>query len=145
MIDFLDSSETVVHLVHPKPVPWPAVFGPFAEFLDIPLMSYGEWLKRLEDSRKVLSESEVELMKKIPALKLLDFFRVNGQAQELGDNTEREHTQAEASEVSGAEGINMPLLAIDNACKASQTLANPNLSKLGVDDAKKWLIYWRML
>ncbi|KAG1821535.1 uncharacterized protein BJ212DRAFT_903805 [Suillus subaureus] len=70
----------VVNLVHPRPTAWKTLIQPIAEAMvehkitssPLPFVPFSEWLERLESSAKDVSE---ETMKRIPAIKLLDFMR----------------------------------------------------------------------
>lgn len=144
----------MVHLIHPKPVPWTVVFESFSNFLHVPLVAYDEWFTQLEDCRRSSVEPEAILMTRIPALKLLDFFREVGSAQRkseyvgngnVGINGQPTTSKTLIGKLPGAEGLNMPILAVDNAVAVSPTLADPNLAGLGIDDVRKWLTYWRMI
>ncbi|KAG2361461.1 putative aminoadipate reductase, partial [Suillus spraguei] len=75
----------VMNLVHPRPVVWRALIEPIADALverkvtshPLPLVPFSEWLEKLELSAKDLNE---ETMKRIPAIKLLNFMRALTQA-----------------------------------------------------------------
>ena len=140
IVDFLDCDEQIVHLQHPHPVPWSDIFIPISSALGFSLVPYAEWLGQLENCGKgVIETDEVELMKSVPALKLLDFYRGGLLAQ-----TEVTLNGAKQSSKFG-EGFGMPALSMQNALKASPTLADPKLGILGAEDARRWLTYWHMI
>lgn len=146
VVDFLNSYERIVHLLHPHPVLWSDIFIPISSALGLPLVSYAEWLKQLESCRKNGSEpDEVELMKKVPALKLLEFFRGLSVQNEVAMNGHASDRVLNQKKASGTEGFGIPALSMQNALNASPTLADPNLGKLDVRDAMRWLSYWHML
>ena len=135
MVDLLDSKEDLVHLIHPRPVPWMQIFQPMSDMLKVPLVPYAEWFKRLEESRVDSTDSEIELMKKIPALKILETFRNGALARALRDT----------GASTGEERRRIPILSVSRALKASSTLANPELQPLGAEDVEKWLSYWKLM
>ena len=145
MVDFLDSDEELVHLVHPHPVPWTEIFQHMSDLLKVPLVPFPEWFSRLEDVRKTSAESEVELVKRVPALKLSDMFRGAAKAQTKGDVKDAQDSATEGKRAGGEEGLYMPALSVDRALKVSQTLASPNLGTLNADEVRKWLEYWQLL
>lgn len=60
----------VLHLVHPRPIPWRDVFAPYAAALGVPLVPFGEWLERL--AKHAADPASV------PAVRLLEFWRTLG-------------------------------------------------------------------
>ena len=75
IIAMRNSPEPILHLVNPNPVPFQLFLKPLAHALNVPLVPYDEWLSRLQDSLKDTSLSEVEHLKRNPALRLLDYYR----------------------------------------------------------------------
>ena len=117
------ASEPIVHLVHPRPVPWRTVIAPIAAELEVPLVPYETWLSALEGStRGVADAAEVELMKANPALRIVDFFR--------GLRLSADH-----------EPLGMVYLSSEKAVRASRTLAG--MPALDAGRARKWLAAWR--
>ncbi|TFK38857.1 hypothetical protein BDQ12DRAFT_629926 [Crucibulum laeve] len=120
-----------VHLIHPKPVAWSCLATAIASELSVPLVSMSEWLKKLEDatSKNGITQSdkiEVELLRDIPALRLLPFFR----------------HMANSSETNG-DALGFSKLASTNAVKLSPFLQNSESWVLNEKDVKSWLGYWR--
>jgi hypothetical protein len=116
IVEMRDSEVEFLHLQNPSPVAWNAVVGPISELLQVPLVSYGEWLSRVEalDSDNLHNN---------PCLQLLDFFK-------NGDN------------MSTRRGpLTFPTLSMEEAMKVS-----PQLKQMRsfVDDLKKWLTYWKL-
>ena len=70
-----NSDVNYLHLAHPRPVPWASVMGHVADELGLKPVPFDQWLEMLVKSGEGHSaDSEVELVKRNPALKLLDFF-----------------------------------------------------------------------
>ncbi|CCM06250.1 uncharacterized protein FIBRA_08499 [Fibroporia radiculosa] len=87
LVQMRDSPHPVLHLAHPHPVTWNSLIAPIADTLGVPLVSYGEWLAALGNSFTPGTSSEVEMLRKNPALRLLTFFRgckVDGGKEPLG-------------------------------------------------------------
>jgi thioester reductase-like protein len=127
IVEMRFSSAQFVHLVHPRPVPWSTVFGAFCSLLAIPLVPYSKWLSRLEGSSQAITtasaKAPTEALKNNPALRLIEFFR------------------SDVMGLASAKGI--PLLSLDEAQKASETLRGDKLAQLGIEDVKRWIDYWR--
>ncbi|KAI0926217.1 hypothetical protein AcV5_008731 [Taiwanofungus camphoratus] len=140
VIDFrkATNSTNTVHLVHPRPVSWHALAAVVAAELSVPLVSYDEWLGKLEQTASSISdsvhekglraESERDTVRSLRALQLLDLFK--GMAKS-------------ASDTSARLALGMAELAVTRAVAASPTLADPDARQLGAGDVKRWLGYWR--
>ncbi|KAI0746390.1 acetyl-CoA synthetase-like protein [Daedaleopsis nitida] len=122
LVEMLETTSPVVHLVHPHPVKWHTLMNPIAEELKVPLVSYDEWLMSLEKCAVEGTPGEVDAMRSNPALRLLDFFRVQGSARTPGPT----------------ETLS---LSTENAEKASETLRS--LPVLGAEDSQRWMKAWR--
>ena len=122
------SSTTIAHLVHPRPTSWTLLAKAFATELSVPLVPFSEWLQKLEQSgkNKTNNHVEVEDMRRIPALRLLQFFR--SMSSKVGDS---------------GTALGFPRLSCENAVQLSSTLSKPAIHQLGEKDVKKWLEYWR--
>lgn len=116
---------SVLHLVHPRPVSWTSLISPIAKALDARQVSYEEWLKSLEQVVSDRSISDVEHMRRNPALRLLDFFR------HVEMDAEREPPGAARLDTSVA-------VQVSNALKST-------MKSLGEADALKWVDNWRMI
>ncbi|KAI0062574.1 acetyl-CoA synthetase-like protein [Artomyces pyxidatus] len=123
MLELSDSDERTLHLVHSRPVSFTSLVEPIARDLGVPLVPYDEWLRALESSLKDKAVSEVELMQRNPALRLLDFFRT----ARVGRNW---------------EPVGVARLATDKAVRASATLAK-KVPSLGEDHVRRWMAAWR--
>ncbi|KAG2361463.1 putative aminoadipate reductase [Suillus spraguei] len=125
----------VMNLVHPRPVVWRALMEPIADALvkhkatnhALPLVPFSEWLERLELSAKDFNE---ETMKRIPAIKLLDFMRGMTQSDLA--------IRASGDMTSEAGGMNLFATAV--AQRASRTMRE--LKSLSSEDAALWVDYW---
>ena len=69
------ADQPVLHLVHPRGTPWNSFVGSIAKRLQVPLVPYREWLSAMESSLRSEQASEVDTIRKNPALHLLDMFR----------------------------------------------------------------------
>lgn len=117
------SSARTLHLVHPRPAAWKVIIVPIAQELDVPLVSYSEWLAALEKFAAEGSADEVDAMRANPALRLLDFFRAQGSARSK----------------SGSE--QSVRLSTVKAERESEELTR--MLELTSDDARRWVAAWR--
>ena len=118
------SADPVLHLVHPRPVPWRTIIAPIAEELGVPLVPYEQWLSALEGSVEQGSTEEVETMKANPALRLLSFYKA--QAETMTPDR---------------EAMGLVFMSTEKAVKVSKSLAN--LPQLNADRARMWLAAWK--
>ncbi|KAF9538743.1 hypothetical protein CPC08DRAFT_807208, partial [Agrocybe pediades] len=122
-------SSTILHLVHPNPVPWSKLATPIAKALSVELVSFSEWVNKLEEAKDKSTKEgvdEVEAMRTISALRLLPFFR---------------SMSAKSAQSGNAFGL-VPL-SRTTALRLSPTLSNPEEAHpLGERDALAWLHYW---
>ncbi|KAF8577132.1 NAD(P)-binding protein [Ramaria rubella] len=116
LIELRHTSNQFAHLVHPRPVTWTLIIQLIASALDVPVISYDEWLSRLE----ALSGTEEKFLR-ITGLHLLEFYRASatpnhvqlvGSREAMGMTSyETKLTVAEAPSLShvpplGKEGVN---------------------------------------
>lgn len=127
-------TEAVVHLYHPRPVPWTTIIRSAADALmpltndsALPLVSWAEWLAKLESYGS-------EDVKRIPGLKLLPFYR--GLAR--GDAQARSLAEHEASQ---REAVGFVTIATGKMQALSPTLHDMN--PMDPEDPKRWVAYWR--
>ena len=66
-------------MTHPRPTPWDTIFTSLSQILNVPLVSFAEWMKRVvahgqsqQDPRQAAHD--------VPALRLLEFFKGFGSA-----------------------------------------------------------------
>ncbi|KAF8626806.1 hypothetical protein AX17_006463 [Amanita inopinata Kibby_2008] len=119
----------IVHLVHPRPVPWSRLAAAFSEELEVPMVTFEEWYSRLEKLACSQWETgDVEQQKKVPALRLLDFFK------SFGNGSSRD-----------VMGAVMGRVSMDQALAYSPTLAKCSWRQLDEYDVRKWISYWRQM
>ncbi len=63
---------SILHLVHPRPVPWRTIVAPIAEELGVPMVPFGTWLAALE---QLASRKGAQVVEQNPAVLLLTFFK----------------------------------------------------------------------
>ncbi|KAF8898448.1 acetyl-CoA synthetase-like protein [Infundibulicybe gibba] len=112
---------SVLHLAHPRPVAWSSVARALSSELSVDLVTYDEWLAKLEE---LAALDITDKFKQTPALQLLGFFR-------------------SLATKSNGDAFGLPKLDLTQALAASPTLANPVLPQLGDSDVKGWIEYWR--
>ncbi|CAL1709825.1 unnamed protein product [Somion occarium] len=110
-----------LHLVNPKLNPWRTFLEPIANELGVPLVPYNTWLSKLEDSLKDPSLSEVEHLKRNPALRLLEMFK-----------------HADLS-----EDIEPPGLIRLATVKSTEVAPSLNHADMSRETAKGWVVAWR--
>ncbi|KAJ3532134.1 hypothetical protein NM688_g7468 [Phlebia brevispora] len=129
LTEMRDSDIPNLHLGHPRPVPWSSVMDAAAKTLNIPIVPYEQWFSLLKASGEGLSaDSEVEMMRQNPALKILDFF---GNGLPSKDGTVP------------LESLGLPALDMTEALKVAPSLAPESLPLLSGGDANKWISYWK--
>ncbi|OAX39503.1 hypothetical protein K503DRAFT_689488, partial [Rhizopogon vinicolor AM-OR11-026] len=117
-----------VNIVHPRPVAWTALMHPIADAIFqrkitgvlLPLIPFSEWLEKLELSAE---NTSIENLKRIPAIKLIDFIRHIAQS-DIGGTPE-------AGGIPFATGV---------AQRVSPTMKE--LEPLSAADATQWVNYW---
>ncbi|EIN05387.1 acetyl-CoA synthetase-like protein [Punctularia strigosozonata HHB-11173 SS5] len=133
MLDFTlaDAQTTpgVLHLAHPRPIPWTMVMKHVSERLNVPLVPYERWLDALENDLKDTSKTEVEHMLENPALRLLPFY----QSVAAVINVQDKHA--------GYEAAGIPMLDLQNATSVSPSLRD--MQPLTLADVDQWLEYWK--
>lgn len=129
VVDFRKASNAThtVHLVHPRPVSWHSLAVAVSAELSVPLVSFADWLAKLEKTAEAVAQSdrESEMVRSLRALHLLPFFRGMAEKQ------------------SGRMAMGLPDLSVSQAVAGSPTLADPNIRQLGEVDVKRWIAYWR--
>ena len=121
LIQMRHSDQAVLHLVHPRGAPWNSFVEPIARRLQVPLVPYHEWLGAMEQSLRDEQTSEVDTMRKNPALRILDFFR----SVRFGENREP-----------------LGIVYLDNP-KAQQVAPALGLDQLQPEFTDRWLTAWR--
>ena len=121
----LDAAEEVLHLVHPRPVPWSDIATAFAKNLKISLVPYKTWLEGLERIYAETGSDPAEIEKAfadVPALRLMDFFRAVKEDPDL-------------------EPLGMCHLDSEKAQANSKILRE--VEQIGAKDAEKWVAFWK--
>ncbi|CCL98029.1 uncharacterized protein FIBRA_00022 [Fibroporia radiculosa] len=131
ILDFRKASNATrtVHLVHPNPTSWHSLASVIAQEFGVPLVSYGEWMTRLEAAAAALPRDPVERKRKLRNLKVI---KVIPWFQGMRRMYLPAHTALGFPDVDAAEAV-----------RASPTLADPNLPQVGEEDVRRWLSYWR--
>ncbi|OAX35330.1 acetyl-CoA synthetase-like protein [Rhizopogon vinicolor AM-OR11-026] len=124
-----------VNLVHPRPIAWKTLMRPVADAIferkitgsPLPLVPFSEWLVKLESSTKGASE---ETIKRVPAIKLLDFMRF----------ISRSDIAIRASGEMSLEAGGFTPFSTIVAQRVSPTVKE--LEPLSAADARLWVDYW---
>ena len=128
LIEMRHSRYSVLHLAHPRPVPWQAIVTPISESQKLALVSYDEWLGRLRESAEGLksldSERAMQQMAVNPALRLLDFF------------------SSVKGGTSKGEAMGMCQMDMTRALEVAPSLSEGELPRLTVKDVLSWMAYW---
>ncbi|THV08176.1 acetyl-CoA synthetase-like protein [Dendrothele bispora CBS 962.96] len=124
--DFLDTP-IFVHLIHPRPVRWSDLARTIGSKLNVDVVPFTTWIKKLEQVGKKDKNAE----EKISALRILPSYQ--GMAAKYSGS----HEQTELEEAFG-----MTLIGNENAKRLSKTLADPDAPQLGQEDLMRWLAYW---
>jgi hypothetical protein len=119
-----DADQQIVHISHPRPVPWSRISDFLSKTLKIPLVPYQDWLTRLEASAGGMSNIIGNPGEDSnPALRLLHYFR----GLEVGTNAAK-------------EALGLPRLSVVEGTKASASLrAAEPLTNM---DAAHWINSW---
>lgn len=128
IVDLCDCDASIVHVVHPSPITWSAIFSSFSAQLKLPIIPYSTWLQKLEKSAGASLEAPDNVPSN-PALRLIEWFR------SIRVRMETMHPDAEA--------LGLPTLAMENALAQSATLRSEDLHQLDDVSVGKWIGYWR--
>jgi len=141
--EMLDSDALVLHLVHARPVKWSSLFEPAARMLDLHLVSYAEWLEKLEGSISEQSSKDAaaESAEENPALRIIDFFRSSAPASDTATATATNGSGGE-EEKNASEAMGLKRLSLEKALEVSNTLRT--CSPLAVEDMAKWMKCWKL-
>lgn len=124
IMEMRNSDELFLNLTHPNPTPASPIFEALADILNLPLVTYSEWLVALEASIRAPNGREAL---RNPALILLDFYR---SACNSADSP---------SEVFGSVPV-----ATSRAMQAAPNLCHV-LKQLSRKDVESWVHYWRKI
>ncbi|THH09230.1 hypothetical protein EW145_g2182 [Phellinidium pouzarii] len=124
-------TERILHLVHPRPVPWSLVIAAFAKELGLSTVSYGDWMAALESAHANLYDGTPdahkveEVLRGNPALRLMAFFSA---ALKMEGNE-------------NVEPLGIPRLRNEKAVASSTTLKEAR--SIGDDNVQRWIASWR--
>jgi hypothetical protein len=136
----------VLNVVHPRAISWRKIIEHVSRALQeasvtaepLPLVRMNDWVKKLEKAAKGAKSTEQKAM---PALKLIHFFRAIAQL----DEENRAMSVLSNGDVEARnpayDAAGLLILAHDKALGVSKSLRNE--LPLGVDDAKRWVGYWK--
>ncbi|ESK84561.1 nonribosomal peptide synthetase [Moniliophthora roreri MCA 2997] len=136
-VGFNDTSEFAVNVIHPKPTKWSAVMRQIVDSLveqgrirdgEVKIVPWSEWMKELE--RRAGELGDVKVFEKIPAIKLMHFYRGMAEA----DVAHRQQNEYEG------EAVDLTPLKIDNAKKLSKAFEGAR--RLMKKDVDAWVGYW---
>lgn len=124
LIEMRDADQQILHLSHPHPVSWSRVSQFLSRTLNVPLISYEDWLARLEYSAgSIGAGSRNSEEDSNPALRLLYYFR----ALEVSNNVAK-------------EALGLPKLSVLEGTKVSTTLRDA--LPLNDMDVAHWINGW---
>lgn len=115
IVEIRNTSSSVIHITHPKPVPWRHIFKRVAHTLGVSIVPFHDWLAQLE----ALATSPVG--KEIKAIALLGTYRT----------------------IDLSAGGFLPRMSNENALRESPTLAAAQ--PLTEKDVDSWLSYWKSI
>ncbi|KAH9475908.1 putative NRPS-like protein biosynthetic cluster [Psilocybe cubensis] len=133
------TSEPALNLVHPRPTSWNAIFCLINEALvregvikeELPTVTYQEWLSLLEKKAAASNTESAQILKDVPAIKIIDFFRRSAAMDETlrleGDET--------------VESGGLPTFSTVKISSLSETMRT--LPPLGEADVSLWMKYWK--
>lgn len=118
LLEMSGSEESVLHIVHPKPVEWRFLVDSISSILSLEVIPYAAWIAKMQEHVRTrvdtLEGSSKEQLEEIPGLSLLDFF------SGLGDE---------------------PVLETMKAVQVSPSLNSAE--RLQASDVEKWIDYWK--
>ena len=107
-----------LHVVNPTPFQWDHVFGCIAKKLDVPLVTYPEWLRELKGESAM-----VKNVQKHSVLRLLEFYEAINQG-------------------SGPEAGGLPSCSAEVARSVCGVLNEEGLREVKGEEIQGWLDYW---
>ena len=123
------STTSMFHVRHPRPISWADIMGHFSSVLKVPTVPYQKWLARLVEEVESPNAQLTEYV--APAIRLLSVW----QAPFM--NPSKPHALIPES-----NGIAI-LLGIEESIKHCPSLRDPSLPQIGIEDVRKWVVYWR--
>lgn len=132
-VDYLETDKFILHLLHPKPVPFTALTAPIAKTFGLGQMPYLEWVEKLGEESQKVGRGELKPSKYLePGIRLLDTYRSAIKPDEPTFNLS--DAFGLMYKVTGKEGV-----------AASPILSDPNLPEVGEKDVMSWIGYWRSI
>jgi hypothetical protein len=132
LVEMRNSPESMLHLAHPNPVPWNAIFGRIASILNVDLVPYSDWLSRL-DSKRLEFEGEATAKrgsggnaKRPNAFNLLDIFYRPAVI----------HSDPETEAF-------LPRISTEASKRVVPSFGS--MRQLNDDDVDRWLTYWKSI
>ncbi|PIL34315.1 hypothetical protein GSI_03090 [Ganoderma sinense ZZ0214-1] len=122
-VEMRNSRSLVLHLSHPRPVPWHTLIVPIAKELGVPLVPFSHWLTTLEKcDNDTLDVRSLDPTQNNPALRLLGLFRSWASTSNPGP-------------------VSAMRMSTEKAEAASETLSS--LPALDAEVARGWVAGWR--
>ncbi|THH03014.1 hypothetical protein EW145_g6601, partial [Phellinidium pouzarii] len=137
IVEMLDTDESVLHLVHPRPVAWNAIISEFSKVLELRVVPYSGWLASLEGTSSAMECSGeddgnvkvTEALETIPALRLLWFFQAAA-AGTLRISCEQR------------EALGVARLGSEKARRVSGELRDAEMMRVE-ESVIRWVNYWK--
>ena len=107
-----------LHVVNPTPSQWDDVFGCIARKLDVPLVTYSEWLARLKEVSTTVGD-----VRKHSVLRLVEFYETINQG-------------------SGSEAGGLPSCNTEVTRSVCVVLNEESLREVKGEEIQRWLDYW---
>ena len=124
ILELRASDAPYLHLIHPCAVSWPTIAEPVAQEFGLQHVSLDKWISLLDASGDGLdADSEVEMARVNPALKLLEFFSACRSS---------EHAQ-----------IAVGLRGLDVSRALSECATLRSARPLTAEDVMAWVAYWK--
>ncbi|GJE93533.1 acetyl-CoA synthetase-like protein [Phanerochaete sordida] len=122
LLEMRSCDKPILHLAHPRSIPWTSITKPIADELQLPLVPYDEWLGLLLRASDGAGADDI---RQNPALKLLDFF------------------EGATKHADAPEAMGLPLMDVSVAVTVSPSLRDA--PTLVAEDALRWLRYWKQV
>ncbi|CCL99861.1 uncharacterized protein FIBRA_01886 [Fibroporia radiculosa] len=107
-----------MHVVHPRPALWRTIVAVLAQELALPIVPLKQWLALNQPS---------------------------GSSAPAQSTSEKLAIVRAARTANSAMAFGWSGMDTARACEASSTMADPHIRKVGVEDVKQWVAYWRRI
>lgn len=122
----LGAPYAIFHLRHPQPIPFSMVIEHFSRLLKLRIVSYAQWMSRLDSA---LTDSNTQRVRDYASiLGLVSFFRSHG--------------MGEMRPTSENGGLSI-LLGVEDSCKLTPILRRAGTVSIEEKDVHDWVKYWR--